>query len=118
MPSSFESVGHIAHLNIRDELLPWKRVIGQVIMDKNPHITTVVNKVPLALLNSMQQLLSWRRLRGFEQSWRQARILQVGTIKNEYRVFDMEVVAGEPTLEAEVMQHRAKFRLDFSKVRH
>ena len=42
---------------------------------------------------------------------------QVGTIKNEYRVFDMEVVAGEPNLEAEVMQHRARFRLDFSKVR-
>ncbi len=42
----------------------------------------------------------------------------MGTIKNEYRVFDMEVVAGEPTLEAEVMQHKAKFRLDFSKVGH
>ena len=28
----------------------------------------------------------------------------------------MEVLAGEPNLEAEVMQHRARFRLDFSKV--
>ena len=45
VPSSFESIGHIAHLNIRDELLPYKHVIGQVIMDKNPNITTVVNKV-------------------------------------------------------------------------
>ena len=45
VPSSFESIGHIAHLNIRDELLPYKHVIGQVIMDKNPSITTVVNKV-------------------------------------------------------------------------
>ena len=44
VPSSFESIGHIAHLNIRDELLPFKRVIGQVIMEKNPHIKTVVNK--------------------------------------------------------------------------
>jgi len=47
VPSSFESVGHIAHLNIRDELLPYKHVVGQVIMDKNPSITTVVNKVSL-----------------------------------------------------------------------
>lgn len=46
----------------------------------------------------------------------EAYVTQVGSIKNEYRVFDMEVVAGEPNLEAEVMQHRARFRLDFSKV--
>jgi len=45
VPSSFESIGHIAHLNIRDELLLYKGVIGQVIMEKNPHIKTVVNKV-------------------------------------------------------------------------
>ena len=49
VPSSFESIGHIAHLNIRDDLLPYKGVIGQVIMEKNPHITTVVNKVCLTI---------------------------------------------------------------------
>lgn len=30
VPSSFESVGHVAHLNLREELLPFKRLIGQV----------------------------------------------------------------------------------------
>ncbi len=30
VPSAFETVGHIAHLNLREELLPWKHVIGQV----------------------------------------------------------------------------------------
>ncbi|CAI9100280.1 OLC1v1037244C1 [Oldenlandia corymbosa var. corymbosa] len=38
--------GHIAHLNIGDELLPYKNVIAKVIYDKNyPRIQTVVNKV-------------------------------------------------------------------------
>jgi Met-10+ like-protein len=45
VPSSFETVGHIAHLNIRDELIPYKHLIGQVILDKNLNIRTVVNKV-------------------------------------------------------------------------
>ncbi|CAA3008599.1 tRNA (guanine(37)-N1)-methyltransferase 2 [Olea europaea subsp. europaea] len=56
VPSSFETIvkitlvyrcaGHIAHLNITDELLPYKDVIAKVIYDKNqPRIKTIVNKV-------------------------------------------------------------------------
>lgn len=46
VPSSFETIGHIAHLNITGELLPYKDVIARVIYDKNqPRIQTVVNKV-------------------------------------------------------------------------
>jgi tRNA (guanine37-N1)-methyltransferase len=45
VPSSFEQIGHIAHLNLRDEMLPYKSVIGQVIIDKTPTIKTVINKI-------------------------------------------------------------------------
>ncbi|KAL6974355.1 tRNA (guanine(37)-N(1))-methyltransferase [Sarracenia purpurea var. burkii] len=56
IPSSFETIvkysnydvalGHIAHLNITDEVLSYKDVIARVIYDKNhPRIKTVVNKV-------------------------------------------------------------------------
>ncbi|KAM0952393.1 putative tRNA (guanine(37)-N(1))-methyltransferase [Dioscorea sansibarensis] len=46
VPTGFETVGHIAHLNLRDEHLPYKNLIAQVVLDKNkPKIQTVVNKM-------------------------------------------------------------------------
>jgi tRNA (guanine37-N1)-methyltransferase len=33
IPSSFTQIGHIAHMNLRDYYFPWKKLIGQVILD-------------------------------------------------------------------------------------
>ena len=41
---------------------------------------------------------------------------QVGSIENTYRVFSMEVVAGEPNLETQVKQHSARFKLNYGEV--
>lgn len=86
LPSAFETVGHIAHLNLREELLPHAKVIGRVLLDKNPRLRVVVNK-----LSSIGQ--------------------------NEFRVFQMEVIAGkENDTVAEVSQHGCRFGLDYAKV--
>jgi len=46
VPSAFEAVGHLAHVNLRDEVLPYKYLVGKVLLDKNtPRIRTVVNKL-------------------------------------------------------------------------
>lgn len=45
VPTSFETIGHIAHMNLRDEHIPWKILIGDVMLDKlAPRIRTIVNK--------------------------------------------------------------------------
>ncbi|GBG58754.1 hypothetical protein CBR_g154 [Chara braunii] len=85
IPSSFETVGHVAHLNLRDELLPYKTLIAEVLLEKNfPRIRTVVNKV--------------------------------ATIENQFRVPELEVLAGDDNLETEVRQYGATFRLNFADV--
>jgi len=40
----FSQIGHIIHLNLRDSLLPYSKLIGQVLLDKCPRAKTVVNK--------------------------------------------------------------------------
>ena len=85
VPSSFEQVGHIAHMNLREDLLPYRLIIGAVLLEKNlPRVRTIINKI--------------------------------GTIENEWRVFLMEVLAGEDNTVAEVRQHGSRFCLDFKKV--
>lgn len=43
-PHSFETIGHVAHFNLRDKFLPYKSIIGKTIIDKIKGIRTVVNK--------------------------------------------------------------------------
>ncbi|PKI83350.1 tRNA (guanine(37)-N(1))-methyltransferase [Malassezia vespertilionis] len=44
-PSAFSMVGHIAHINLREEYLAYRYLIGQVILEKTPRVRTVVNKL-------------------------------------------------------------------------
>lgn len=41
---------------------------------------------------------------------------KVGAIETEFRVFRMEVIAGEPSLQTTVRQHGCSFHLNFSEV--
>uniref|UniRef100_J3LEK7 tRNA (guanine(37)-N1)-methyltransferase n=1 Tax=Oryza brachyantha TaxID=4533 RepID=J3LEK7_ORYBR len=82
---SYWSAGHVAHLNIPDDLLPYKDVIAKVIYDKNyPRIQTVANKV--------------------------------GSITNEFRVPQFEILAGKSDMVTEVKQYGATFKLDYGLV--
>jgi len=84
VPSSYEQVGHIMHVNLREEQLPYKHLIASVLLDKVPRMRTVVNKVD--------------------------------SISNQFRVFPMEVLAGDDDMVAEVRENNCVFKLDYGKV--
>ena len=33
LPSSYELIGKIAHMNLREHLIPYKKIIGKLIID-------------------------------------------------------------------------------------
>lgn len=76
----------IAHLNLRDRYLPYKSIIAQVIVDKNPKIRTVINKVD-----------------------------DVGS-ESVFRTFNYEVLAGPDDMDVEVRENDCIFAFDYSKV--
>ncbi|EJD03791.1 uncharacterized protein FOMMEDRAFT_81588 [Fomitiporia mediterranea MF3/22] len=84
LPTGFAAMGHLAHLNLNAEFLPYKYIIGQIILDKNPRLRTVVNKLD--------------------------------TIHNQFRYFDMELIAGEPDFIVQHSESNCRFTFDFREV--
>lgn len=85
-PSGFAQVGHVAHLNLRDQFLPYKHLIGQVLLDKNSQVKTVINKIRV-----------------------------VGT-DSVFRTFPYEVLAGPDDLNVTVRHIECEFKFNFSEV--
>ncbi|CAF2976314.1 unnamed protein product [Rotaria sp. Silwood2] len=95
--SGYSIIGHIAHFNLKDAVLPYKHIIGecnydtelkfvgaQVVLDKLPNVKTVVNKLH--------------------------------EIDSVYRNFELEIVAGEPNTVVKCRESKATFQFDFAKV--
>ncbi|QIW96895.1 hypothetical protein AMS68_002413 [Peltaster fructicola] len=86
IPSGFTQTGHVAHLNLRDDYLKYKYLIAEIMMDKNPGITTVINKID-----------------------------DVGE-ESAYRTFQYELLAGKNDLNVTISEENCTFQFDFSKV--
>jgi tRNA G37 N-methylase Trm5 len=73
-------------LNLREPYFPYKEIIAQVIVDKNPSIRTVINKID-----------------------------DVGA-ENEFRTFNYEVLAGPDDMNVEINEAGCIFKFDYSAV--
>lgn len=122
--------GHIAHLNLRDDLLPYKKVIASVILDVSiPHASQLLLchifqkvYVSIPLYTCLMQELPRIYLTPLNVPFPQKNpklktvVNKVGTITNEFRVPEFEVLAGDLSLVTEIRQHGATFRLDYGLV--
>ncbi|EFR02228.1 tRNA (guanine-N(1)-)-methyltransferase [Nannizzia gypsea CBS 118893] len=85
-PAGFNQVGHVAHLNLREQYLPYKNLIAEVIRDKNSTVRTVINKVDDVGANS------------------------------EYRTFAYEHLVGDKNMNVIQHEQGCEFAFDYSKV--
>ena len=72
----------LAHLNLRDEYLPYKYIIGQVLLDVCAHI-----RIPLSgdLMDVVQKNKSVKTV-----------VNKLDSIDAKFRFFNMELLAGYP----------------------
>lgn len=83
LPTAFDIIGDIAIIKIIDELLPYKKMIGDALLRAQKNLRTVCVD------------------RG---------------VKNECRIRDLEVVAGEKKTETIHNEYNIKLKVDISKV--
>ncbi len=122
IPSSFEVAGHIAHVNLREEALPYKYLIGKAILEKNQtKIRVVVNKIgnienefrtfPMEILaGEGLDLNEVERLCACDIN------LTDGQNSNESNVQFKIGPEHDSLMQVELKEHGCRFQLDFARV--
>ncbi|KAJ5161234.1 tRNA (guanine) methyltransferase Trm5 [Penicillium capsulatum] len=86
VPQGFTQVGHVLHLNLREQWHPYKHLIAEILMDKNPTVRTVINKTE-----------------------------DVGS-HSQFRTFPFELLAGDNDLNVIQHEQDCEFRFDYARV--
>ncbi|PYH40281.1 uncharacterized protein BP01DRAFT_396000 [Aspergillus saccharolyticus JOP 1030-1] len=86
IPQGFTQVGHVSHLNLREQYLPYKNIIAEILLDKNPTVKTVIRKTD-----------------------------DVGS-HSQFRTFPFELLGGVNDLNVIQHEQNCEFRFDYSRV--
>jgi tRNA (guanine37-N1)-methyltransferase len=108
--SAHEMIGHLAHVNLRDEVLPFQFWIAKVLMDMNhPRIRTVVNK--LGSIDTKFRTFGMQVIAGFSgDGWSQVQVKEEGcTFDLDFRqVYWNSRLAGEHRRLVKLIQDEAR----------
>lgn len=108
--TAFETVGHLAHLNLPSHLLPFKYIVAKVIADKNqPTIQIVVNKTS-TIQNEFRTF-------PMEVLWRANSAKRSGGDDHPSSLFEVQVKQGGCTFQLNFAQVYWNSRLQFEHER-
>lgn len=117
----FSQIGHILHLNLREHLMPYRFLIGSVLLDKVPHINIVVNKsdpIDTTYRNFTMERLASVRLNGAVKE--KSSVCADGSDGiSDRNVVKLDGDGGEEVdsqLIVCVRENGCQFRLDFGRV--
>lgn len=113
--TSFETVGHIAHMNLRDEQLAHKSLIGQV---QTPQMSTSpCNYIEFDTTNPTRLTWACRTQVILEKNKSLRTVVnKCSSIDTVYRFFEMELLAGEPDYVTTVRESNCSFTMEYNKV--
>lgn len=140
--SGFSHIGHIIHVNLRENLLPYKNVIGQILLDKIAScrfllfISCFIAKLKCSSATADEgeivfriffyiyilKCRKWNLALDFMVITRitnndfRTVVNKLNIIENEYRCFEPDLLAGEANYETVVKENKITYKLDFSKV--
>jgi tRNA (guanine37-N1)-methyltransferase len=80
IPSAFEVVGTLAHMNLREEQLPYKYMIGKALLDKHPpSLKTIVNK--LGSIETQFRTFGMEVIAGYQgEGWSEVQVKEEGCL--------------------------------------
>lgn len=116
IPSSFEVAGHIAHVNLREESLPYKYLIGKAILEKNkPKIRVVVNKI--GNIENEFRTFPMEILAG--EGLDLDLVEEMCAVQEASHPNKIQIKVGpehQSLMQVELKEHGCRFQLDFAKV--
>lgn len=124
VPSAFETVGHIAHLNLRDEHFPYKKLIAKVPGFYTS--TTIFGYIKFHLISqnavgnyppsSFLWIVFYQVVLDKNRPKIQTVVNKIDVIHNDYRTMQLEVLAGNHSLVTTVAENGLYFDVDLAAV--
>lgn len=135
VPSAFETVGHIVHLNLKEEHLPYKNLIAKVLFFGNYFLLFWQLKSDFTSINFLKKKKKEKR----NDKWIYCHFTEEGgfgfqvvldknkpkihtivnkieAIHNDYRTMQLEVLAGNHSLVTTVVENGMRFHVDLTTV--